>query len=481
MAGDASGVEGQAAEADAAAAEDAPWRPEGDQPPISADEERPVPDYDGREDPTTAGDVLIWIPRGLFYPVYLVSEYLIRWPLGKLTVALDQNDIPSIVGDFFTFGPGDKMGVVPSFLLDFGFRPSVGVYFFTDDLPVDGLGFRTHLAYGGNGFYRATGSVLYDFEREGYQTYLKRLQLKGIYSHRPDWLFYGIGPETFEEDGGRYTAQYIEGVLSYTGGFWRSSRIDAWAGIRDASFVPRGCCDDRSIIGGVFEGFYDLPPGFAEGYLVSRVGFDFSFDTRERLNQYEGPASDHVNPTGTGLKVAPRGELGIGLTETAAPSDPDGATRPMWVRYGGTLGGFLDLYNQRVLGLQMILDFVDPLRSDGQIPFTELISLGGSRPMRGFLQNRLLGRSSAVAQLSYRWPIWIWLDGAVHYEVGNVFGERLEGFDPRLFRQSFDFGFAASGARDHTFELLLGFGTETFDQGGDVDAFRFVFGSTAGF
>jgi hypothetical protein len=86
-----------------------------------------------------------------------------------------------------------------------------------------------------------------------------------------------------------------------------------------------------------------------------------------------------------------------------------------------------------------------------------------------------------VAQLSYRWPIWVWLDGAIHYEVGNVFGKHLEDFDPRLLRQSFDFGFAASGARDHTFELLLGFGTETFDQGADVDTFRFVFGSTAGF
>jgi len=480
VAGDQAAARAAEAEAEAAAAE-GPWLPEGEQPPISADEERPLPDYDGREEPTTAGDVLIWIPRGLFYPVYLVSEYLVRWPLGKLTVALDKNDIPAIVSDFFTFGPGDKMGLVPSFLLDFGFRPSVGAYFFSDDLPVEGLGFRSHLAYGGNGFYRATGSVLFDFEREGYHTFLKRLQLKGIYSHRPDQWFYGIGPETFKEDGGRYTVQNIEGVLSYTGGFWRSSRIDAWAGVRDAQFLPRGCCDDRSIIGGVYEGLYDLPSGFAEGYLVTRVGFDLALDTRKRLNQYEGPASDHVNPSGTGLKIAPRGEVAMGLTKTAPPNDPASAARPMWVRYGGTLGGFLDVYDQRVIGLQMIVDFVDPLRSEGEIPFTELVSLGGSRPMRGFLRNRLIDRSSAVAQLSYSWPIWVWLDGAIHYEVGNVFGKHLDGIDPRLFRQSFDFGFAANSSRDHNFELLLGFGTETFDQGANVDTFRFVFGSTTGF
>ena len=33
-------------------------------------EKRPVPEYDGRDEPTTAGDVLIWVPRILVSPLF---------------------------------------------------------------------------------------------------------------------------------------------------------------------------------------------------------------------------------------------------------------------------------------------------------------------------------------------------------------------------------------------------------------------------
>ncbi len=101
--------------------------------------------------------------------------------------------------------------------------------------------------------------------------------------------------------------------------------------------------------------------------------------------------------------------------------------------------------------------------------------------MRGFVDRRLIGYSSAVAELEYTWPIWVSLDGKLNYSVGNVFGKRLDGLAPEKLRQSFGFGFEAASARDHSFEFLVGFGTETFEQGSSVDTFRFVFGSSSGF
>jgi outer membrane protein assembly factor BamA len=152
------------------------------------------------------------------------------------------------------------------------------------------------------------------------------------------------------------------------------------------------------------------------------------------------------------------------------------------VKYGATLGGFVDVDGQqRVLGLSLIADFADPLRSDGQIPFAEQVGLGGERPMRGFLEGRLLDRSAVVAQLEYRGPVWVWLDGTFHYAVGNVFGRHLGGFEADLLRQSFGIGLRANNARDHAFEILSAFGTETFEQGGRVDTFRFVLGASSGF
>jgi hypothetical protein len=115
------------------------------------------------------------------------------------------------------------------------------------------------------------------------------------------------------------------------------------------------------------------------------------------------------------------------------------------------------------------------------VPFTELVSLGGSRPMRGFLERRLLDRSAIVATLSYSYPIWTVLDGSVHYAVGNVFGEHLDQFDLRLLRHSFGIGFRGTARRDHVFEALLAFGTDTIYQGADLDTVRLVIGATDDF
>lgn len=469
-----------------AGAELSPDAPAPTQPPIASDDERPLPDYDGRgDDPVTAEEVFIWIPRGLFFPVYLVAEYGVRWPIGKLTSALDEADLPAIFGDFFTFGPGDKMGLVPSALIDFGFRPSIGAYFFSDDLPVDGLGFRSHVAFGGVDWYRATGTVRYTLDEATPGSHEKFVQVKGIYSHRPDWLFWGIGPESRKSDESGYTAQYIDAFARYEGGYWRSGQLKSWVGIRHAEFFHRhsdsGPGGTPGIVSSVAQGRYTAPPLFPDGYFVFKSGVDLSVDTRRKRTKILEDGSDFLAPPGHGVKLAPRMELATGLREETSLVDPADTVRPSWVKYGGTLGGFVDLYNQRVIGLQAIVDFIDPLDDAAPIPFNELVSLGGSRPMRGFLESRLLGRSSAVMQLDYTWPIWVSLDGALHYSVGNVFGEHLDGFDATLLRQSFGLGFGATAMRDHNFEFLLAFGTETFDQGSNIDTVRFVIGASEGF
>src|SRR5262245_26743943 len=97
--------------------------------------------------------------------------------------------------------------------------------------------------------------------------------------------------------------------------------------------------------------------------------------------------------------------------------------------------------------------------------------------MRGFPPGRLYGRSGAAALLRYRWPIWNWLDGSLQFGVGNVFGPHLSGFELELLRYSGAVGIESVGSPDSSFELLFGFGSETFEHGGQVTSFRAVFGS----
>ena len=65
--------------------------------------------------------------------------------------------------------------------------------------------------------------------------------------------------------------------------------------------------------------------------------------------------------------------------------------------------------------------------------------------------------------------------------MGNVFGPQLQDFKPALLRLSSGIGIETAGAPDHTFEILAGFGTETFADNARVDSFRLVFGANKGF
>jgi outer membrane protein assembly factor BamA len=145
-----------------------------------------------------------------------------------------------------------------------------------------------------------------------------------------------------------------------------------------------------------------------------------------------------------------------------------------WIRYGATVKGYVDLNDHaRILSLTLGLLFADPLGSE-QIPFTELVSLGGDKWMHGYFDGRLLGRSAAVSSLEYAWPIGPRLGGVLQTAMGNVFNEHLSGFDFGLMRLSWALGLSLGF--DPPVQLVLGFGTSTFDQGTRVDSVRFSFG-----
>src|SRR5206468_2000669 len=85
--------------------------------------------------------------------------------------------------------------------------------------------------------------------------------------------------------------------------------------------------------------------------------------------------------------------------------------------------------------------------------------------MRGYVHNRLIDRSALVARLQYAWPIWVYLDGVIHADVGNVFGPHFEGFEAGLLRLTSGIGIRSNGARDSGFELLVAGGADPFKDG----------------
>ena len=425
-------------------------------PPGGESPKRAEPDYDGRgPEPKTAGDVLLWVPRIILSPLYLVSEYVIRRPLGWLITTAEQKQWPTAIVNFFTFGPDKTAGVFPTFFLDLGFRPSVGIYAFWNDLLGKGNHLRMHFSTFGADWLQGSVADKIPVGKDGFFD----MRFEG--THRPDFVFYGLGPRSLNGNRSRYGIDKLQAMPVFETTWWRGSRVTVEGGVRYVDFRDDRCCGDNSIQTQLNNGIFAAPPpGYVDGYTATFARGEFTVDTREAR-----PASQ------TGVRLELELEQGSNVRRST----------DNWIRYGGSVGGFVDIHNNRTLSLSLTTLFVDPLSANATIPFTEQVVLGGSGPMRGFLYGRLVDRSAAIATVKYRWPIWVFLDGSIQGAIGNVFGPQLEDFDPKLLRVTANLGVETIGAADNTFEILVGLGTETIDHGAQVNSFRLLFGTNRGF
>ena len=418
-----------------------------------------MPSYDGRTpEPPSAGDGLLWIPRVVLAPTYVVGEYVLRAPLSAAIPAAEEIDFFTKVYNFFAFGPDNKAGIFPVALAEFNLKPSVGIYAFWDDAGFKGNDLSLHTEAWPDDWFGATlqQRILLDKDRT--------LQLRFYEMHRPDRLFYGIGPNTLESSESRYGLQQIEGDVSYEWRFWQMSRIETTVGMRDVYVFDGHYGSDPSLTTEAATGAFPIPYGYGLEYTAQYDRVIAAVDSR-----------------------VPEQRLGSGARlELGAEQGSDVRNAPLsgWVRYGATAAGYIDLTGtRRVLGLSVMTQFADPLGA-GSIPFTELVYLGGDHAMQGFWIGRLLGRSAAVATASYAWPIGPWVDGDLQLAVGNVFGEHLSGFDPGLLRFSGTFGLsiggrqktAIMGSQDAPLQIIIGIGSETFDHGGQIDSLRLTAG-----
>jgi hypothetical protein len=416
---------------------------------------RAVPDYEGRAPPpTTAGQAALWVPRVVFFPLYLTSEYVLRVPIGAFLVQAEKKNWPVALYNFFAFGPDHKAGFAPLVLADFGFNPSVGIYAFWDDAGFKGHDLSVHGATWGEDWIAGSVTERFRFKDKKVLT----LMLSGV--RRPDHVFYGIGPNSLQSNESRYGEDLVDGHASLGMPLGRAVRVDVGAGVRSVSIYHGHYDSDPSVEEAAAAGTFPLPYGFFRGYSEEYNDLRLSLDSRSHA------------PGGSGVRLELEGEQGSDVKST-----PDSG----WIKYSATAGAFYDVGDHgRVLELFVSTLFADPLGKN-PIPFTELVALGGNGLMRGFYPGRLLDRSAAVATFRYRWPIAIWLDGSMNAAVGNVFGDHLDEFDAKLLRFSGTLGISSRNSPDGSIEALVGFGTETFEHGGQVDSIRVLVGTNRGF
>lgn len=413
---------------------------------------RQAPDYEGREPESTAGrDAALFVPRVILLPIYLVTEYVVAEPVGALTISAERTQWPKAIHDALTFGPNQEGGIYPTFLIDFGLRPSIGFHLFWGFLPVSNR-ISLDAAWGGSQWYSVAIADRQEFgKNESLVTELR-------WDRRPDNPYFGIGPESSPDLRARVGTDVLLASLTWrkvTGPFTLRAR----GAVRRLDFKDFTCCGDPALKQRVEQGQLPPPPGYEQPYTAAGAEIAAVLDTRapERMDR-------------SGWRVA----LG------ASPDiDLQRGGRLSWFRYAAAIEGNWDVTgNGRVLSLGLVSAFVDPLGSE-PVPFTELVMLGGAEPFMGFLPGRVRDRSALVAQLGWHWPVFSYLDGLLAVSVGNVFGPHLDGFAMDLLRMSAGLGLRTRGGGLSDFEFLIGIGTEPF-RNFSVSSFRLAFGVSYG-
>ncbi|GEM_PF-303137 len=432
-------------------------------------DDRSPEDTDGLPDPAPeVEDYLLAVPRGILLPVYLTTEYLVRWPLAQLFTAIERYHVIEYVQGGLTFADGNA-GFQPLFEFGGGRAGSVGLRFFYDELADGALDFSIGASGWPQRNVAARGNLVLDVPNERSQF----VALAG-FKRRDDYVYYGVGSQPSGRAESRFEEQTALGRLG-----WRAGKDSDPAGAEfDLNVLDRkvrcspGAALDACGPDSEFETPDDPYPVGASD--VAPLGRDYLFG-RSRLHVYWD-----TRPTETrkdsGIRLEGFGALGVGI----GAEDQDLSV----ARYGAEVSGFVDLFGKtpRTLGLRLYAESANTL-GDRQIPVGELVALGGAERMRGFRENRFRGRSSLVATLDYRYPVWSFFEGEVFFEVGNVFSEHWSDFSFGGLRGSAGIGLRTVDmlSRHLTYDINLAVGTATFDDGFAITEFRINAGTNWGF
>ena len=418
--------------------------------------------------------------RVIFFPLFLVTEYGVRYPIGFIASSTERYKVPEKL-KYYTTWYDDRIGIRPIFTIQNGLSPSAGALLFFENLLAKDSRFEIQADsnFIRNFTFRSDFTIHSAAKTFSYS-------IGGEIADRDDFVFFGQGNDfsginrsaptvAIEEEFGesRFFRQKIRGYLgaewNQTAGFggmletelsrhtFRCAKRNA-QDICGADHQPNNSDDLYALDTENSASF------FTSGYKIVRIKSLLYYDSRE-----ERPKS------GSGIRIETFGRLGHGIEEFSE--------QVKFGRYGGELGLFWDVIpgRQRIIGLRAYAELAENIGS-GTIPFGELITMGGNELMRGHTVARFHGRSSLVFTLDYRYPIWSFLDGYVYADLGNVFESRFDDLAFEKMRATTGFGVRTNSSRYSAFHFLFSLTSNRFDSDKlAVEFADFSFGASQGF
>lgn len=409
-------------------------------------------DYDGRPEGTRAEDVLIWIPRAPLYPVHLVLNYGVRVPIVYLMTKAEEHKVFQRVEDFFTFADG-KAGFYPVALYDAGRGFWGGLNFFYNDLGREGHSLRATAGIGSNNWIliQAKDSwKIFDGDRG-------EITFSAAFHRNPTYAFTGLGPDTDIDDQSFFREEKIEGAVDLEVNLEGLNRFSMRADFRRARL---GDGRDPSLFDSGLD--YSDATGFDEHFLLGGLEMRLALDSRH--------PKDEFTP-GSGIRFESWGEYNYG------PGD----TRLSFFRYGVYPTVLWDITGvNHVMKFGIFAEAVSKTGGE-DVPYNELVTLGGAKHMRGFLPGRFRGGSALVYSIEYSWPLLAFADMVLFSEVGNAYNGFYDDFSHDKMALDWGTVLRSSFSREVVAWFGLGFGTNQFnrwDEGFRVDQVRVTFGAT---
>ncbi len=416
------------------------------------DSARPAPTPDKARNLAVPGspepeDAYLLVPRTILLLPRLTLD-AVFFPIRGLAVLVDEYHLVERVEDVL-YNDARTAAIVPTlgYQSEYGFTG--GVKAFHDDVLGNDEEASVSAEYGG--LYQQA----YKLKFEGDEVLHSPLWLEVAvrYEFKPGVLFWGIGNRSLSEAGAepvdpraaaietryrenRTLASLLVGETMRDDGHW--TQVGMMGSYNRRRFGP----STRDFNEPSLEQAYDTAAlvGYDEGVDVFEVGPVLVFDTR-----------DHRVLTAQGNYLNSFASYGIPLQQEQG----------FW-HYGVTAATFLNLYRRsRVLSFRAVLEAVHG--DADQIPFTELMRLGGAERLRGYGSDRFREKLSFVATAEYRYPIHDSVAGEVFVDAGRVgsgYGDVFRFSNENPVRAGAGLGLVIHNQEDMLFKAEAAYGDE---------------------
>jgi hypothetical protein len=394
--------------------------------------------YRGRSRNTTAEEVLLWIPRVIFAPLYLVTEYIIRLPIYALLEWADRNHVFDLIE--LVFNPTEDFSWTPSLSFETGGIVLPGASAEWRNMLVPGHDARLAFSFAGTDFFAASLRDRWSFGP-------LFLGARGGYLTRPDRAFHGLGPRS-----GNERTNFSE------------TRVEAFAfvGVEYENYV------DLEVTAGVSRERIGtgMEPSMQTRFPANRVPGYGSFDLALGTLDLTVDSRREVEENG-GVRFRAVGSYGFdpsrrGLEFTTVALDLEGAIEIS--------------HPDRVLAARVYWADTIPLGAE-PVPFLHLATLGWDNH-RGFRWGRFRGDAALMAEVRYRYPINYFVDLQWIASAGNVFARDFSDFSWGALTASFGVGLRTRRTGADPIEATFAIGTSRFENDFAIDSVRFQLTTT---